>query len=198
MTKDFKISSDDIEVWLQVSKTVDVLQNKEVFNPDKIQKFCLQNNLFEDGHIKNQKSEKAIYTDNSSLTDLFQSRNNFKNIQNKPDDHSLGNVKDLDKSTAKKIISGKFTADATLDLHGMSQRDALEIIHKFIKNNFALQKRKLIIITGKGIDNKGILKQKTPAWLNYSGIKELILLFSYAKYKDGGKGALYVLLRRKK
>lgn len=192
MVKRFEISDEDLEAWHQVSKTVDILERKEIFHPENITKIDKGNK----GKIL--KPEKIIYTDNSSLREIFiEHKNKQSNLKN-TQDHIIGNIKDLDKSTAKKIISGKFTPDAKLDLHGIGQHDSLDLVHRFIKENFASQRRKLIIVTGKGAKNNGVLKQKVPTWLNYAGVKELILLFSHAQHKDGGQGALYVLLKRRR
>ena len=61
----------------------------------------------------------------------------------------------------------------------------------------------MLIITGKGgvkfsKTSSGSIKQSLPAWINQGNLKNMILGFSIAKPKDGGDGAFYVLLRRKK
>ena len=43
---------------------------------------------------------------------------------------------------------------------------------------------------------EGVLKKEVPKWLNLSPLKEIILMTSWATPRDGGEGALYVLLRR--
>jgi DNA-nicking Smr family endonuclease len=37
-----------------------------------------------------------------------------------------------------------------------------------------------------------------PRWLNEPDLRRMILAFSHAAPKDGGEGALYVLLKRKR
>jgi DNA-nicking Smr family endonuclease len=54
----------------------------------------------------------------------------------------------------------------------------------------------LLIITGKGSDGNGILKQQLPRWLETDILKSKILAMTPARPEDGGHGALYVLLRR--
>ena len=53
----------------------------------------------------------------------------------------------------------------------------------------------VLIVTGKG---QGILKDAVPRWLNESPNRGRILLVAQAQPKDGGGGALYVLLRRRR
>lgn len=69
-----------------------------------------------------------------------------------------------------------------------------EIIKCYRKNI-----RSLLIITGKKLGKsgaEGVLKREVPKWLNISPLREIILMTSWATPRDGGEGALYVLLKR--
>lgn len=69
-----------------------------------------------------------------------------------------------------------------------------EIIKCYRKNI-----RSLLIITGKKLGEsgaEGVLKREVPKWLNISPLREIILMTSWATPRDGGEGALYVLLKR--
>lgn len=85
--------------------------------------------------------------------------------------------------------------DGKLDLHGMTQAEAHRVLIGFIENAYAMQKRCVIIVTGKG---RGILKDNVPRWLNEGALRSRILSFSYAQQRDGGEGALYVLIKRQR
>lgn len=120
---------------------------------------------------------------------------------------SHGNVDDIDRKTARKFKQGKMDIDAKLDLHGMTQTQAYQALSDFILNNYHKQNRNLLIVTGKGNSHprqhwnepkSGILKEMVPKWLNESDIRPMILSFSHATQKDGGSGALYILLKRKR
>lgn len=52
------------------------------------------------------------------------------------------------------------------------------------------------MVTGKGLASGGVLRHMVPRWLNEGGNRERVLAFSSAQLRDGGDGALYVLLRR--
>ncbi len=98
--------------------------------------------------------------------------------------------------------------DARLDLHGMSQNQAYDALLEFIPRSYASGKRCVLIVTGKGHQRHGnqsllertdgVLKQKTPQWLNDAPLFQYILSVQTAKPKHGGEGALYILLRRNK
>ena len=54
-------------------------------------------------------------------------------------------------------------------------------------------------ITGKGgREGTGVIRAQVPRWLNEPRLRPLILAFEYAQPKDGGMGALYILLRRRR
>jgi Uncharacterized protein conserved in bacteria len=57
----------------------------------------------------------------------------------------------------------------------------------------------VLVITGKGYGSEGaigVLKTNVPRWINESPNRERVLAFAFATDRDGGEGALYVLLRR--
>lgn len=102
-------------------------------------------------------------------------------------------AKDLDRRTDQKLSRGKMAIEGRLDLHGLSQEQAHLALTPFILSSQALQKRCVLIITGKG---KGILRDQLPIWLNQAPLTNLVLKATNAQPKDGGSGAFYVYLRR--
>ena len=115
-----------------------------------------------------------------------------------PSDLRSSIVAGLDGSTTKKIRSGKFSIEATLDLHGLTQSQAHQSLNQFISKAVKNDLRMILIITGKGISGNGVLRNQVPIWLKSSDCSPHILAFSQAQAKDGGNGALYVRLRRKR
>ena len=55
-----------------------------------------------------------------------------------------------------------------------------------------------LIITGKGREGHGILRQKVPLWLKDTPLCHHLNAISYAQPKDGGTGALYIRLKRQR
>jgi DNA-nicking Smr family endonuclease len=111
----------------------------------------------------------------------------------------------IDRNTAERFRKGKSSIDATLDLHGLTRDKAFASLKRFIQSHYQRGSRCLLIITGKGIGKNeegerlpGVLKQSLPAWLATDELSPMILAFDKAQQKDGGSGAYYVLLRRKR
>jgi DNA-nicking Smr family endonuclease len=91
---------------------------------------------------------------------------------------------------------GKIHIGAALDLHGMTVEKAEPELIDFLIACQQQQIRFARIIHGKGWgsqDNKPVLKGKVNHWLRQSG---LVLAFCSAIIKDGGTGAVYVLIRK--
>lgn len=107
----------------------------------------------------------------------------------------------LDKNNAKRLKKGQHAIEGRVDLHGMTQEQAHRALNAFIEGAFGAGKRCVLVITGKGLKQDGsvgVLRAAVPNWLNQFPNREKVLAFSYATPKDGGEGALYVLLKRKR
>ena len=110
----------------------------------------------------------------------------------------------------KKFLKKKNIRIRTLDLHGYSLSDANVKIKQFIEESFNFGVEKLIIVTGKGIHSQnetdpyiskklGILRYSVPEFINKNvSLNNLIKELSPAKIEDGGEGAFYIYLRKKK
>ncbi|MCR5507033.1 MAG: Smr/MutS family protein [bacterium] len=112
----------------------------------------------------------------------------------------VGDESRVDKATIKNIRRGNFSFDAKLDLHGKTLERAFATFISFINKNYECENRNLLIVTGKGNPEKntGVIRKNLPAWLNDENVKDKILYVNYANISDGGDGAFYILLRKKK
>jgi len=112
----------------------------------------------------------------------------------------------IDNTTLRKFKREEFKIEAVLDLHGLTEDEAFAKVDDFIAKSYALGRRCVIIITGKGgLHNeddifapRGVLKQRTPQWLDMPRLRALILIYKHPSEHLGGNGALYILLRRNK
>ncbi|HBO49738.1 MAG TPA: hypothetical protein DD619_02975 [Alphaproteobacteria bacterium] len=113
----------------------------------------------------------------------------------------------IDKSTLRKFKREEFRVEAVLDLHGLTEDEAFAKVDSFIPQSYALGRRCVMIITGKGIRvhpdedifaAKGVLRKQVPQWLNMARLRAMILIYKHPSEKMGGSGALYILLRRNK
>lgn len=94
------------------------------------------------------------------------------------------------------LKSGTMKIDARIDLHGMTQRQAHDELNRFMKKQVTRGVRLLLVITGKGKNNEGVLRLALPGWLMDGEWKRYVLTIHPAHQKHGGDGATYVLLRR--
>ncbi len=108
---------------------------------------------------------------------------------------SVGASPGVDKRTADRLRRGKLAIEARLDLHGHTQESAHRALYAFIDGAYATGRRCVLVVTGKG---KGVLQTGVPRWLNEAPMRQKILSIQQAQQKDGGTGALYVLLRRQR
>lgn len=117
------------------------------------------------------------------------------------DEYMYGYVRGLDIKTFQQLKAGSLSIAAHLDLHGMTSDQAHESLLFFIRESYLQGHRCVLVVTGRGINSPGgqsILRRETETWLTRDPLKRVILAFCTAQPKDGGAGALYVLLRKQK
>ena len=134
------------------------------------------------------------------------------------------NISDKDKKDWQKFISGsekipnkdlkKITTNISktksIDLHGYSLQNANKVIENFIKKSYEEEVKKLIVVTGKGLhsDNQNnpyvskdlsILKYSVPEFIRSNqNLIKIIDFMQDAKIEDGGSGAFYIHLKKKR
>jgi DNA-nicking Smr family endonuclease len=100
----------------------------------------------------------------------------------------------LDRRSAERLRRGARRIEARLDLHGMTQAEAHGELEVFLARADAARQRCVLVITGKG----GVLRAGVPRWINEQPNRSRVLAFSPAQPRDGGAGAFYILLRRRR
>ena len=115
-------------------------------------------------------------------------------------DLTHGRAAGVDRRTVDRLRRGQIAVEAEIDLHGHTQEEAHRALQSFISGQAGAGRRCVRVVTGKGSfrEGGGVLKTAVPRWLNESPLREQVLAFSHARRDDGGEGALYVLLRRKR
>jgi DNA-nicking Smr family endonuclease len=117
----------------------------------------------------------------------------------------------LDRRTDDKLRRGKLPIEARLDLHGMTREAARHALAQFLRESYDGGKRCVMVITGKGAlgvdrDNHahedqtapGVLRRSVPEWLAAPPLSDIVIRHYPARARDGGDGALYVLLKRRR
>jgi DNA-nicking Smr family endonuclease len=112
-----------------------------------------------------------------------------------PVDLRQGERAGIDGRTQRRLFRGDVPVDRRLDLHGLTAARAESRLAQFIDTAARDGCRCVLVITGKGA---GILRGYVPDWLKRQPLSLYILALAEARPHDGGSGALYVLLRRKR
>ena len=87
--------------------------------------------------------------------------------------------------------------EARLDMHGLNSIAAEARLKAFVQQAYANDYRAVLVITGKGIADTGILKRYAPEWLSDPALGHIVAGVSQAHARHGGSGALYVALKRR-
>jgi len=108
----------------------------------------------------------------------------------------LGEMSVLSKKNIRDFNKGNVFIENKLDLHGFNQVDAKNLLEDFINQSIENGKRLILIITGKGKEGEGVIKNNIISWLNNKSLRNKILAVNHASKKHGGSGAIYILLRK--
>lgn len=114
----------------------------------------------------------------------------------------------LDRSWQKRLRRGRMEADCTIDLHGLTQKEAHDVLLRTLERSILAGDRVLLVVTGKGAPKmrdpaqsdrpRGVIKAKLPQWVEGSPYAGHVIAIRPAHPIHGGGGAFYVLLRRKR
>ena len=130
-----------------------------------------------------EKSVLYVQDDNLLKTTLNNNKSILKN------ENKLNHFKNSKKK--------KLDPDKILDLHGNTLYSAKLLLQKFLYNCYEKNIRNVLIITGKGQNNKGALKEEVPKWLNDKYFDKYIINLDVAPRKFGGEGAFLVRIKNK-
>ena len=101
----------------------------------------------------------------------------------------------LQKNVLVKMRKGHFGLDAEIDLHGLTSEEAKRQLLFFLHRAVIDGCRCVLIVHGKGYrsrDNLPVLKNNLNLWLRQH---QDVLAFCSAKPKEGGTGAVLILLK---
>lgn len=106
----------------------------------------------------------------------------------------------IEKPVIRKLARGRLPIDGRIDLHGLTQSEAHNLLLGFLARAHERGLRHVLVITGKGASrgSEGALKRAVPVWLSKPEFRFLISGYEDAARGHGGEGALYIRLRREK
>ena len=80
----------------------------------------------------------------------------------------------------KLFKKGKIKPDGVIDLHGYSLKVGKQNLESYILKSYENNLRNILVITGKGLNNQGVLKKEVPVWLEEKKIKNYLISFEKA------------------
>jgi len=95
----------------------------------------------------------------------------------------------------RKLRRGRWVVEDSLDLHGMNRSAAAAAVREFLHSCRTRRLGCVRIVHGKGLGSRNrepVLKGKVHHWLK---MRDEVLAFSQATARDGGGGAVLVLLK---
>ena len=109
-----------------------------------------------------------------------------------------------------RLKKKKYSSTYSIDLHGYTLEEANKSIQNFINKSYEKNINKLIVVTGKGIHSNNetnpyvskdlsILKYSVPEFIRKNvDLMKKISEIKNAEIEDGGSGAFYIYLKKKK
>jgi DNA-nicking Smr family endonuclease len=97
-----------------------------------------------------------------------------------------------------RLKRGDFSVQGHLDLHGFGREDARPALERFLREAQRLGHSCVRVIHGRGMHSEtepSLMKQEVTRWLSSRRLSRTVVAFASARWKDGGSGAVYVLLR---
>ena len=186
--------TEDMILWKRVTSQVTPL--KSLKHSVSLASMGANVNEQQDQALKNNlRTQKKMVLDDTSLRPTGAVSKNDTLKQLRPVDLRHGEKAGIDGTTKRRLFRGEVPIDLRLDLHGMTAARAHKQLIQFIVLAADDGCRCVLVITGKG---SGVLNGHVPNWLKQPPLAFHVLALAEARPKDGGSGAFYVLLRRKR
>jgi len=144
---------------------------------------------------KHDKKVWKNYVSNFEKSVLFLKNDGLKKRQ--LSNSKIVTKKEKSLNSLKNFKKKKIEPDISLDLHGYTLYSAKLLLPKFISNCYEKNIRNVLIITGKGQNNKGALKEEVPEWLSDKLLNKYVVNFNVAPTQFGGDGALLVRIKNR-
>lgn len=103
------------------------------------------------------------------------------------------------KRLLPNLRSGLYSIQGQIDLHGLTRDDARRTVEEFVVQMSRFRSCCVKIIHGRGINSpndRAVLKESLQRWLSTRRMSRHVVAYASAPLRDGGVGAVYVLLRR--
>lgn len=151
----------------------------------------------EERPVRPRADDSADAESDAMMADLLDDGRGFD--KDELPDRVEGTMHGLDRRILSRLKRGDYPVEGRLDLHGLQQAKAKDQVERFLEQSRDQQKRCVLIIHGRGLNSEEqipVLKRGVITWLEQGRSRAHILAYASAQPKDGGAGALYVLLKK--
>lgn len=96
-----------------------------------------------------------------------------------------------------RLKRGAFSVQDQLDLHGLAVADAKQALEAFLRRSQHRGHHCVRIVHGRGRHSPTephLMKTAVTKWLGSRKLRRTVIAYASARWKDGGSGAVYVLL----
>lgn len=115
------------------------------------------------------------------------------------DEYVRGCLPGVGPELMERLAQGDFPVQDYLDLHGLTLEEAFPAVEEFLVRSLARGLRHVLLVHGRGFRSPGgvpVLKTALTQWLGQKRLQKRVLAFCSALPRDGGAGAVYLLLRK--
>ena len=105
----------------------------------------------------------------------------------------------IDRALLRKLGTRRFGAEARLDLHGQTRREALRSLERFLTTAYGTEARALLVVHGRGLhsgEEGPTLRETVRDFLTRGACAATVLAATTAPPALGGSGATLIWLRR--
>lgn len=116
-----------------------------------------------------------------------------------PEDRGLGYASGIQSSQLRRLRDGALRPQRRVDLHGLRADPARRQLLDELGAAIEAGERCVLVVHGKGLrsEHEPVLRNALPEWLGDPRLEGRVLAFAPAQPRDGGRGACYVLMRRR-
>ena len=174
------LSVEDSRIWTQVAKTVAPLSSEK-------------------GNLLKEEMSRLMEATSTNSAPPAATKMNYAAQWSppspvKPASQAISHP--IEERTTKNLGRGRQQVDARIDLHGMTQDRARFALLDFLQMAQQANHRIVLVITGKGDQGRGVLRQNVPRWLSLPVFSQLVNGYRESQSAHGGEGALYVRIRK--
>jgi DNA-nicking Smr family endonuclease len=117
------------------------------------------------------------------------------------DEYIEGAVHGFSRKLMQSLKKGELPVQDHIDLHGLTKQEAKIRVREFLLHAYRQGLRCVLVVHGRGLNSENhipVLKERLPIWLTSGPARKVVLAFSTARPYDGGTGAIYILLRKRR